>query len=98
MDSDTLWLVIGFAGQGLFALRFIVQWVHSERRRESVVPVVFWYISIGGGAVLLAYALHRLDPVFITGQLLGLFVYSRNLALIRGSRLRAARAESDREP
>jgi lipid-A-disaccharide synthase-like uncharacterized protein len=88
MDADTIWLLVGFAGQGLFALRFLVQWVHSERRGESVVPVVFWYISLGGGATLLAYALYRLDPVFIAGQGLGLVVYTRNLALIRAARAR----------
>jgi lipid-A-disaccharide synthase-like uncharacterized protein len=81
--AEPLWLAVGFGGQALFGLRFIVQWIHSERRGESVVPVIFWYISLCGGAVLLAYAIYRRDPVFITGQGLGLLIYARNLALIR---------------
>jgi lipid-A-disaccharide synthase-like uncharacterized protein len=88
MDAETLWLAIGFGGQALFSLRFLVQWIHSERRRESVVPVAFWYFSLAGGVTLLTYAIYRLDPVFITGQALGLLIYSRNLALIRGARRR----------
>lgn len=90
MKAETIWFVVGFLGQGLFAMRFVVQWVHSEMRRESVVPVVFWYFSLGGGAVLLSYAIWRADPVFITGQALGLVIYARNLVLIRGTRRRNA--------
>ncbi len=90
MDAETIWLAIGFGGQALFGLRFLVQWIHSERRGESVVPLVFWYISLGGGAVLLSYAIYRLDPVFITGQGLGLLIYARNLALIRKAKRRRA--------
>ncbi len=86
MDADTVWLIIGFGAQGLFALRFLVQWVQSERRGESTMPVAFWYLSLAGGVALLAYAIHRLDPVFIAGQGFGLVVYSRNLALIRAAR------------
>ena len=67
----------------MFTARFLVQWLASERRGQSVVPVHFWYFSLGGGLVLLAYAVHRLDPVFIIGQLAGLFVYARNLYFIR---------------
>lgn len=81
--SDTAWLAVGFAGQALFASRFAVQWLCSERARRSIIPVAFWYISILGGATLLAYALWRRDPVFIVGQGLGLFVYVRNLTLLR---------------
>jgi len=77
------WLVVGFLGQAMFTARFIAQWITSERRRQSVVPVVFWYFSLAGGALLLGYALHRGDPVFILGQAAGLIVYSRNLILIR---------------
>jgi lipid-A-disaccharide synthase-like uncharacterized protein len=79
---------VGLAGQALFSARFLVQWIATERRRESVVPRQFWYFSIGGGLTLLAYAIHRLDPVFILGQGAGLFVYARNLYFIhrRGSR------------
>jgi lipid-A-disaccharide synthase-like uncharacterized protein len=82
LTLDHLWLVIGFLGQGLFASRFIIQWFKSELVGRSVIPLSFWYCSLGGGIVLLAYAIHKLDPVFITGQAAGLVVYSRNLYLI----------------
>ena len=81
-DHETLWLIIGFTGQLMFTLRFLVQWLTSERARRSIVPIQFWYLSIGGGAILLAYAIHRLDPVFMLGQSTGLFIYLRNLHLI----------------
>ncbi len=84
-----MWLTIGFLGQALFAARFLVQWIASERRRESVVPVSFWYLSLGGAAILLAYAIWRRDPVFVLGQAFGFVVYTRNLALI-GRRAKAA--------
>jgi len=77
-----LWLMVGFAGQALFASRFIVQWFKSEMEGRSVIPVAFWYCSVGGGIVLLAYAIYKADPVFIIGQASGLFVYARNLYLI----------------
>ncbi len=77
-----VWKLIGFAGQGLFAARFIVQWFQSEKEGRSVIPVAFWYCSIGGGVVLLAYAIYVGDAVFIIGQGSGLFVYARNLWLI----------------
>ncbi|MBN1870472.1 MAG: lipid-A-disaccharide synthase N-terminal domain-containing protein [Candidatus Omnitrophica bacterium] len=80
--NATIWLVIGFAGQLLFALRFLVQWICSEVKQESHIPVVFWYFSISGGAILLTYAIHKQDPVFIVGQATGLVVYLRNLMLI----------------
>ena len=76
------WLVIGFAGQALFFMRFFVQWIHSERQRKSIIPIAFWYFSLGGGATLLAYAIHRADPVFIVGQFCGLFIYGRNIYFI----------------
>jgi lipid-A-disaccharide synthase-like uncharacterized protein len=79
---DTVWLVIGFLGQGLFFARFLVQWIASERQRQSVIPTAFWFFSIGGGLVLLSYAFHRRDPVFIAGQATGLLIYSRNLWFI----------------
>ena len=81
--SATLWLIVGFVGQGLFSARFVVQWLASERARRSVVPVAFWFFSLGGGATLLAYAIYRRDPVFILGQAAGLFIYARNLMLLR---------------
>jgi len=78
-----LFLVVGFAGQIIFASRFLVQWIVSERRGESVVPVSFWYLSIAGSILLLIYSIARLDPVFILGQSTGTFIYVRNLMLLR---------------
>ncbi len=86
MSSETLWLVIGFTGQALFSARFLVQWWYSERHKRSVIPTQFWYFSLAGGATLLSYAIYRADPVFILGQLFGLFVYARNLQFIRRER------------
>jgi lipid-A-disaccharide synthase-like uncharacterized protein len=83
MKDDLLWLLIGFGGQALFMGRFVVQWFVSERQRKSVIPVSFWYFSIFGALVLLAYAMHRRDPVFTFGQVLGILIYVRNLHLIR---------------
>jgi lipid-A-disaccharide synthase-like uncharacterized protein len=82
VDKATIWLVIGFLGQALFSARFIVQWIQSEREKKSVFPVAFWYFSIAGGVTLLAYAIYREDPVFIVGQLTGLFIYFRNLYFV----------------
>lgn len=82
MASKDLWLMVGLVGQALFTLRFLVQWLQSERMRRSVVPEAFWYFSLLGGAILLTYAVHRRDPVFIVGQASGLFIYLRNLYLI----------------
>ena len=86
LTSDTSWVGIGLAGQTLFTARFFVQWLVSERSGRSVVPLGFWYLSIGGSVLLLAYALHRRDPVFFIGQLTGILVYSRNLHLIHQQR------------
>ncbi|WP_020485310.1 MULTISPECIES: lipid-A-disaccharide synthase N-terminal domain-containing protein [unclassified Methylomonas] len=84
MDSnDIIWLTIGLVGQTLFMMRFIVQWIHSERHQKSMIPVSFWYFSLSGGVIVLAYGIHRVDPVIILGQLPGTFVYARNLMLIR---------------
>lgn len=77
------WLAMGFLAQLLFSLRFLVQWFVSEKRGESYVPEVFWYFSVTGGTLLLIYAIHRRDPVFILGQASGLLVYLRNIALIK---------------
>jgi lipid-A-disaccharide synthase-like uncharacterized protein len=82
MDRDLIWLGIGLFGQALFSMRFLVQWLTSEREGRSTIPLAFWYFSVGGGVTLLAYAIHRVDPVFIIGQLTGLFIYARNLQLI----------------
>jgi len=83
LTVEQIWLGIGFLGQGLFSARFLVQWIASERRRRSVIPVHFWYLSLGGGVILLTYAIYRLDPVFIAGQAAGLLVYARNLYFVR---------------
>ena len=76
------WVLLGYAGQSLFSMRFIVQWVASERVGRSVMPVAFWFFSIGGGMLLFVYALYIRDPVFILGQGFGLFVYLRNLYFV----------------
>ena len=73
------WVILGFVAQGFFTMRFVVQWIASERARKSVIPVAFWFFSIAGGLLLFAYALYRRDPVFILGQGFGVFVYARNL-------------------
>jgi lipid-A-disaccharide synthase-like uncharacterized protein len=89
-NTDTLvWVIVGFVGQALFSMRFVVQWLASERLKRSIIPNAFWYFSLAGGATLLAYAIHKRDPVFIAGQGLGLFVYLRNLYLIRTGRQKA---------
>jgi lipid-A-disaccharide synthase-like uncharacterized protein len=85
--------VIGLIGQLFFSARFVVQWLASERAGRSVVPVAFWFFSIGGGVVLLGYALYRADPVFVLGQGLGLFIYVRNLMLISRERRTAGASE-----
>jgi len=79
---EIIFLIIGFVGQGLFASRFVVQWIYSERKKESSIPISFWYLSIFGGIGLLIYAISRKDPVIITGQLFGIIIYTRNLILI----------------
>ena len=81
-EIDSIWLAVGLLGQGLFSARFIVQWLHSEKVKKSEIPSAFWYFSLCGGATLLAYAIHRRDPVFIIGQGMGLFVYFRNLQFL----------------
>ena len=83
MDKTTIWLVVGFMGQMFFSARFFLQWVYSEIKKRSVIPLGFWYFSLLGGATLLAYAIYREDPVFIVGQGAGLIIYSRNLILIK---------------
>ena len=83
MTQEQIWLIIGFIGQTIFASRFLIQWVVSERASKSIIPNIFWWISLAGSMVLLSYAIHKEDPVFIVGQGAGLFMYSRNLYLIR---------------
>lgn len=90
---NTYWLVIGFVAQGLFAARFWVQWIASERVGKSVVPLLFWYFSITGALLLLAYAIYRKDPVFIMGQATGIFIYIRNLHLIKREKKTVGRSK-----
>jgi lipid-A-disaccharide synthase-like uncharacterized protein len=78
----SFWLIFGLAAQGCFFFRFFVQWIASERRKKSVIPIHFWYLSVLGGLGLLIYSIHIMDPVFIIGQSLGILIYARNLILI----------------
>ncbi|MEO8338281.1 MAG: lipid-A-disaccharide synthase N-terminal domain-containing protein [Nitrospirota bacterium] len=82
MSLETIWIGIGFLGQGLFFGRWVVQWIASEKKAASQVPISFWYMSLIGGLITLAYAIYRADPVFIAGQSVGSIVYVRNLMLI----------------
>jgi len=79
---ELVWIAIGLFAQFMFSLRFLVQWVATERARASIIPEPFWYFSFAGGMLLLAYALYRMDPVFILGQGTGLVIYSRNIYFI----------------
>ena len=83
---DLAWLAVGLAAQLMFSARFLVQWITSERRRQSVIPTAFWHLSLAGGVLLLAYGVHRGEPVIILGQTFGIVVYARNLWLIRAGR------------
>ncbi len=87
--EEMIWLGIGFSGQSLFFSRWLLQWFVSERKAESQIPVSFWYMSLIGSVIVLAYALHRVDPVFIAGQSVGTLVYVRNLILIHRTQKRA---------
>ncbi len=88
--AELIWVCIGLGAQLMFSARFIVQWVASERERRSVVPELFWWLSIVGGLTLFAYAIHRQDPVFILGQSVGVVIYTRNLWLIYAEKRAAA--------
>lgn len=90
---ETIWLIVGFAAQAMFSARFLIQWIASERVRRSVVPETFWYFSFVGGAMLLAYAIHRADPVFMLGQAFGLLVYTRNIWFLWKAKAEAKAAE-----
>lgn len=83
MTNAQVWLIVGFTAQALFSLRFLIQWIATERAGRSVIPMAFWYFSLSGGAMLLSYAIYRADPVFIVGQAAGLLVYSRNVYIIK---------------
>ena len=96
MKPESFWLIVGFCGQALFSMRFLIQWISSERAHKSVIPEAFWWCSIGGSMVLLSYAIWRLDPVFILGQSMGFFIYGRNLHLLyRERRQQAVKPRSD---
>jgi lipid-A-disaccharide synthase-like uncharacterized protein len=90
LTIDQIWVGIGLFGQLMFFMRFLIQWIVSEREKRSIIPIAFWYFSIVGAAILLAYAIYRLDPVFILGQAGGFLIYGRNLWLIRRERRGAA--------
>lgn len=92
VEQFDLWILFGFIAQAMFMMRFLVQWIASERARRSVMPIAFWFFSVAGGALLLIYAIHRQDPVFIAGQGAGLFIYLRNLWLIYRERRQAVTA------
>ena len=83
MEISITWLIVGLLGQLFFSARFIVQWIYSEINKKSIIPLAFWFFSILGGVTLLAYAIHRKDPVFILGQSAGLLIYGRNLYFIK---------------
>ena len=91
--TDMIWHGIGIFGQCLFFSRFLVQWLTSERAQKVVIPVAFWYLSVSGGLITLAYALQRQEPVFVAGQSIGIFVYTRNLILHRRGRRGIASVE-----
>ena len=92
--TQHIWLMIGFMGQALFSMRFIIQWLSSEKHKNSVIPIAFWYFSLLGGATLLSYAIYRRDPVIIWGQATGFIIYARNLQLIYKERRRQRTAVS----
>ena len=80
--QEKIWVAIGLVGQAMFSMRFVLQWLASEKQKKSVIPITFWYFSIAGSLILLSYAIYRRDPVFILGQSFGMFVYLRNLYFI----------------
>lgn len=91
IDGEKLWAGVGLLGQGVFTARFLVQWLASERKRDAVIPDVFWWLSLGGGLITLTYAIHLGSLSFSIGQGMGLLVYTRNLMLIGRRNRRAAR-------
>lgn len=89
-EIDPFWTTFGLAAQGLFFMRFFVQWIHSERLGRSAIPVAFWWFSLAGAAMLLVYAVRQRDLVFMVGPAMGLLIYTRNLMLIRREKHAAA--------
>jgi len=96
--TEMMWLAVGFIAQLMFSMRFIVQWIASERARRSIVPETFWYFSLLGGAMLFAYAIYRFDPVFMLGQGTGLIIYGRNIYFIRSHRKSESQAAAAAAP
>jgi len=92
-----VWFVVGFGGEFIFFLRFVVQWIASERRKRTVVPLAFWHLSLVGTGLVLAYALYRIDPVFILAYSLNVFIYVRNLVIARRNPAMEAIAEKTSE-
>ncbi|RTZ98762.1 MAG: hypothetical protein DSY89_09250 [Deltaproteobacteria bacterium] len=90
--TETLWVTLGFVAQFFFSCRFFIQWIASEKAKKSVIPDLFWYFSITGSGLLLIYAIHRRDPVFIIGQSTGMMVYCRNLYFIHREKKRAVKS------
>ncbi len=95
LKNFDFWLVLGFVAQGIFGVRFLIQWIASERKKQSVIPIGFWYASLLGGMMLLTYAIHIKDPVFILGQSTGSFIYGRNLMLIYNQRKKEKAEKED---
>jgi len=93
ISSFDTWVIIGFVGQFMFTMRFLVQWFESEKVQKSVIPTSFWVFSILGGSIVLAYAVHKEDPVFIVGQAAGLLIYFRNLYFVLRERRLAKSAQ-----
>ncbi|WP_225442670.1 lipid-A-disaccharide synthase N-terminal domain-containing protein [Paenibacillus lycopersici] len=91
--GNVAWIVFGFIGQIMFTMRFITQWLASEKAKRTVVPLSFWIYSILGSVVLSIYAIYRRDPVFILGQLPSVFIYLRNISLERKNNLKTAAGE-----
>ncbi|MGL5624598.1 lipid-A-disaccharide synthase N-terminal domain-containing protein [Cetobacterium sp.] len=87
INNWNIFLIIGFIGQGLFSMRFIIQWIASEKAKKSVIPFSFWIFSLLGSILLLIYALYKKDPVFILGQAPNVLIYSRNIYLIKKEEL-----------
>jgi len=83
VSAENIWMTVGFVGQAIFGMRFVVQWIATERRRRSVIPLAFWYLSLAGTVILLAYSIYKLDPVFIAGFSLNMIIYLRNLYFIQ---------------
>jgi lipid-A-disaccharide synthase-like uncharacterized protein len=84
--NDTIWIIIGFIGQFIFGMRFIVQWLYSEIQKKSIIPISFWYLSLLGTIILLVYSIHKNDIVFIAGFSLNMLIYVRNLMLIHSKK------------